>query len=112
MDGYPGVAAVARSGHVLVNADRTLKGFMTGGVPAGQTRPLRVVLAAGQSAEAEIEAQDEAANGTTDCPDAAATTLAVTAPDQRTSVVLPNRIRICAAFQVHPVVRANSGPAS
>lgn len=44
------------------------------------------------------------ANGTASCPGATATALLVTAPDQRKSTSLPDKIRICAAFQVHPVV--------
>ncbi len=101
--GYPGVAAATASGHVVANAARTPTGFMS----SSGGRVTRVVLDPGQSAYAVTEAEDNAPDGTA-CAGQAATRLLVTSPDQKVSTSVVSKLRICTAFQVHPIVSSSA----
>jgi hypothetical protein len=103
LQGYPGVAGLSQDNQVLLNAAREPRGYL-GGLPSGQSQPPRIVLAPGRVAYATVEALDAATNGSESCAGGGAISLLVTAPDQRASTAVPDEIRICADFQVHPIV--------
>jgi hypothetical protein len=100
MTGYPGVAGLNSSGQEVVQAMRTLKGFM-GGVPAGDSPPI-VTLAPGQVASAIVEGTDVPIGTAVTCPSYPA--LLVTPPNTRQSVTLNTGLPGCSAIEVHPVV--------
>jgi hypothetical protein len=105
MSGYPGVAGLNSSGQQVVQAVRTLNGFM-GGVPTGVNPPI-VTLAPGQSASAMVEGTDVPTGTATTCP--GYSTLLVTPPDTRQSTTLAIGLSGCSAIQIHPVVAGSSG---
>ena len=105
LQGYPGVAAVTADGRVVLNARRTLTGFASG---PGQGRVTPVAIRPGQSAYAITEAEDAAPDGGAACVGKAATRLLVTPPDQKVSTSIPNHLRICADFQVHPITSSSN----
>lgn len=102
LQGYPGVAVVQGS-TTLLNATRTLSGYIGGG--PGTSSPLLVTLASGGSASAIVEWVGNA--GEACYPDATGT-LEVTPPNTRSTssfgTLTLGGDGICADFEVHPVV--------
>jgi hypothetical protein len=105
MTGYPGVAGLNSSGQQVVQAMRTLNGFM-GGVPTGDSPPI-VTLTPGQVASAIVEGTDVPIGTEVTCPSYPA--LLVTPPNTRQSVTLNTGLPGCSAIEVHPVVMGTSG---
>jgi len=105
LQGYPGVAAVTAGGRVELNARRTLTGFASG---PGQGRVTPVTIRPGQSAYAITEAEDAAPDGSAACAGKSATRLLVTPPDQTMPTSIPNHLRICADFQIHPIISSGN----
>lgn len=105
LTGYPGVAGLNSSGHQVVQAMRTLNGFM-GGVPTGESPPI-VTLAPGQVASAIVEGTDVPIGGAVACPSYPA--LLVTPPNTPQSVTLNTGLPGCSGIEVHPVVMGTSG---
>lgn len=105
LTGYPGAALSTASGHV-VDARRTLSGFL-GGL-SGTSRPPVLHVAAGQTVSALLEGLSaDMAHGGRPCPRYAH--LLVTPPNQRVTVRMATPLaRICAP-QVHPVVAGSDG---
>lgn len=108
LGGYPGVAGLSASGRQIVQATRTLRGFM-GGLPSGQTTIPVVRLQPGQTASTLVEGSDVPQGNSTHCP-ALAGGLLVTPPGSRHSAHLKEGINVdCGGLQVHPVVAGSSG---
>jgi hypothetical protein len=105
MLGYPGVALVDAHGATVANAARTLRG-MAGGEPGGVVAPSYVVLPAGHSASALVEASDVPQGGVTNC---GSYNLNVTAPDQTVAVPAGTATMPRCDLQVHPVVAGTGG---
>jgi hypothetical protein len=103
--GYPGVAGLDAAGRQVVQAARTLHGFIPG-VPTGQ-RPPVVVLADGQSASAFVEGTDVPQGNDHACP--TYPRLLVTPPNTMQSVRIDMAMPGCSPLQVHPVVPGTSG---
>jgi hypothetical protein len=99
--GYPGVDALARDGHVLKHARRTLNGF-TGGAKSVRT----IAIAPGRRASAQLEAHDFNFRTSGDCR--ASESIAVTPPNTARTAHLFVRISVC-DLQIHPVVAGSSG---
>jgi uncharacterized protein DUF4232 len=104
LTGYPGVAGLNAAGRQIIQAVRTLHGFIPG-VPTGR-RPPVVVLASGQSASAFVEGSD-VPQGNAACP--TYPKLLVTPPNTRQSVTIDMSMPGCAPVQVHPVVPGTGG---
>ena|GEM_PF-1688338 len=104
--GYPGVAALNRSGVTVADATRRLSGYL-GGVAIG-TSPPTVDLAAGQSASAVVEGMAVNLSDGSACTPYAA--LLVTPPDETHSVrfALVNS-DMCSTLEIHPVVPGVTG---
>lgn len=101
--GYPGASAEDQAGRDLLDAQRTLTGYIGGAT--GLSAPPRVVLQAGDSASAVLEWDaGPTATGACDVPSAAS--LAATPPNTTKTTVLtwPNPPQICQSFEIHPVV--------
>jgi hypothetical protein len=105
LTGYPGVAALDAAGRQVIQAVRTLHGFIPG-VPTGQ-RPPVVILAGGQSASAFVEGTDVPEGNDRQCP--TYPKLLVTPPNTRQSVTVDMSMPGCSPVQVHPVVPGTSG---
>lgn len=103
--GYPGVAGLDAAGRQVVQAARTLHGFIPG-VPTGQ-RPPVVVLADGQSASAFVEGTDVPQGNDHPCP--TYPRLLVRPPNTMHSVRIDMAMPGCSPLQVHPVVPGTSG---
>jgi len=100
--GYPGAALSGSGGGTLLNAQRTLSGYI-GGAQAVNA----VTLAAGASASALLEWSDvPTGNG---CPGAGAAALLVTPPNTTATTALAPINEVCSGFQIHPVVSGTSG---
>lgn len=102
LQGYPGVAVVKGS-VTLLNATRTLTGYMSNGPGAGS--PALVTLAPGKSASAIVEWEGNAGEA---CYADGTGTLEVTPPNTRSTSAFGSLTLggqgICAGFEVHPVV--------
>jgi hypothetical protein len=109
LSGYPGVAGLDAQGVQVVQAQRTLNGYL-GGLPPGTTAPPTVSLAPGQTASAVVEGTDMPLGSATSCPSYPA--LLVTPPDLTDSVHLEAALPGCSPIQVHPVVPGSSGSAN
>jgi hypothetical protein len=105
LTGYPGVAGLDAAGRQVIQALRTLHGFLPG-VPTGR-RPPVVVLARGQSASAFVEGTDIPQGNDHACP--TYPKLLVTPPNTTQSVTIDMSMPGCSAVQVHPVVPGTSG---
>lgn len=99
--GYPGVDAIARDGHVLKHARRTLHGF-TGGAKRVRT----IAIAPGRRASAQLEAHDFNFKTSGDCR--SSESISVTPPNTARATRLFVRISVC-DLQIHPVVAGSSG---
>ena len=102
--GYPGVAGLDAAGNQVVQAVRTLNGYIRV-LPAGQGAPV-VTLATGQSA-AFVEGTDVPTGTATSCP--SYPKLLVTPPNTTQSVTIAMGMPGCSPVQVHPVVPGTTG---
>ena len=100
--GYPGVAGLDHQGHQVVQARRSLSGYLGGSYAL---RP--VALRADERASARVEGTDVPAGGPTACP--SYPRLLVTAPGLTRSQVLDASLPGCSAIEVHPVVAGTTG---
>jgi len=105
LTGYPGVAGLDVAGRQVIQAVRTLHGFIPG-VPAGR-RPPVVVLRTGQSASAFVEGTDVPQGNDRPCP--TYPKIVVTPPNTTRSVTIHMSIPGCSRPQVHPVVPDTGG---
>jgi hypothetical protein len=105
LQGYPGVAGLDAAGHQVVQAVRTLNGYMRV-LPAGASAPV-VTLAPGQSGSAFVEGTDVPTGGATSCP--TYPKLLVTPANTTHSVVVDMSMPGCSPVQVHPTVPGTSG---
>jgi hypothetical protein len=103
--GYPGVAGLSPSGIQVLQAQRSLRGYM-GGLAAGNDAPPDIPLAPGETATALVEGLNGANVGQS-CPKLSG--LLVTPPDTSHSTRVPEAPGDCGGLQVHPVVFGNSG---
>jgi len=105
LSGYPGVAALDDAGNQVVQAMRTLQGYL-GGLRAGD-RPPVVELAPGETASALVEGTNVPPGTATTCPNYPS--LLVTPPDDTRSVMVRVVVSGCSAIQIHPVVPGMTG---
>ena len=104
LHGYPGASLVDQAGDNLLNAKRTLSGYLGGGV--GLQKIPDVLLPAGGKASAVLEWSDVPdSSQPNDCDVQNATGLLVTPPNftQSTSLSLGGST-VCSDFQIHPVL--------
>lgn len=102
LDGYPGAALSGPGGSTLLNAQRTVSGYLGGAQSVGV-----VTVAAGASASALLEWSDVPAGS--GCPGAGATALLVTPPNTTATTSLAPINEVCSGFQIHPVVSGTTG---
>ncbi len=105
--GYPGVAGLDDAGLQVVQAGRTLGGYL-GGIMSGTSPPV-VELLPGETASALVEATDVPPGTERSCP--TYPMLLVTPPDDTQSVRVSLPLFGCSGFQVHPVVAGITGSA-
>jgi Protein of unknown function (DUF4232) len=105
LTGYPGVAGLNAAGAQVIQATRTLNGYMQV-LPAGQGPPV-VTLTTGQSASAFVEGTDVPVGGATSCP--TYPKLLVTPPNTTQQVTIDMSMPGCSPVQVHPVVPGTTG---
>jgi hypothetical protein len=106
LSGYPGVAGLDAQGNQVVQAQRTLRGYL-GGLDNGATTPPTVSLSPGQVASATVEGTDVPVGSATSCPTYPA--LLVTPPNLTRSVQVTAGLPGCSPIQIHPVVPGSSG---
>lgn len=115
LSGYPGIAALNSSGQEVVQAERSLSGYL-GGLWNNATTPPSVTLQPGGTASAIVEGTDNPVGTETSCP--YYPELLVTPPNLTTSVRITvtglgtppeNGLPGCTSIQVHPVVTGNTG---
>jgi hypothetical protein len=106
--GYPGVAGLDAEGNQVVQAQRTLNGYL-GGVQSGATSLPTVSLGPGQVASATVEGTDVPVGSATSCVSYPA--LLVTPPNLTDSVRVTATLPGCSPIEVHPVVAGSSGSA-
>jgi Protein of unknown function (DUF4232) len=102
--GYPGVAGLNAAGQQVVQAQRTLNGYMRA-LPPGEGPPV-VTLTTGESASAFVEGTD-VPQGNAAC--ATYPKLLVTPPNTTQSVTIDAAMPGCSPVQVHPVVPGTTG---
>ena len=111
LTGYPGAALVGANAQVLMNASRTLSGFLGGA--QGYADPPSVTLAPGAPASALLEWADvptgDGAATTANCPGMGASQLQVTPPDTTATVSMPSPGTACGGLQIHPVLAGSTG---
>lgn len=100
--GYPGVAGLDATGTQVVQAQRSLRGYM-GGTSSIET----VLIQPGQTASARVEALAFNPGDGSACNPWAE--LLVTVPDDTVSTRLPWTSDGCAQLEVHPVVPGGTG---
>jgi hypothetical protein len=111
LTGYPGVAGLNPSGAQVVQASRTLSGYLRGLLPGATALPV-VSLAPGQTASALAEGTDNP-TGPQPCPHYPA--LLVTPPglteqvQVQVSDLSTQGFPGCSGVEVHPVVPGSSG---
>jgi len=101
--GYPGAAGVNAAGAQVVQAARTLTGYLGG---CHCSAPQAVQLAPGQQASSLLEGD---IGGGDECLDV--TSVLVTPPDAKTSTAIPMRVNRC-HLQIHPVLPGTTGGAA
>ncbi|HTZ43756.1 MAG TPA: DUF4232 domain-containing protein [Jatrophihabitans sp.] len=102
LTGYPGVALLTAAGHQAMQAERTPRGYLTSGLPAGSDRIPTVTLAPHETARAGLEWED-VPRGDASCGDYPA--LLVTPPNTTRSTKLAvGGIHVCQKLQIHPVL--------
>ena len=101
ISGYPTVDLVTASGSLVAHAQHTLSGMA-----GGPTAIMSIILAAGSSASALVEASDVPQGGITDCGSYG---LMVTPPSQTVAVPAGTAMMPKCEIQVHPLVAGTSG---
>lgn len=102
VQGYPGAAGVNAAGAQVVQATRTLTGYLGG---CHCSAPQAVPLAPGQQASSLLEGD---IGGGDEC--LVVTSVLVTPPATRTSTAIAMRVDDC-HLQIHPVVPGTTGGA-
>jgi Protein of unknown function (DUF4232) len=115
LSGYPGAAGLNAQGQQVVQASRTVNGYL-GGLVDGVIAPPVVMLAPGAEGSAMVEGTDNPVGTETSCPTYPA--LLVTPPD----LTMSTTVRVsdigsppttglpgCSRIQVHPVVPGTTG---
>lgn len=116
LSGYPGVAGLDANGNQVVQAQRTVSGYL-GGLQVGANPP-SVSLAPGDTASAIVEGTDDPVGTATTCPYYSA--LLVTPPNLTKSARVtvtglgsnPSGLAGCSPIEVHPVASGSGGGAS
>ncbi len=106
MRGYPGVEGLAGNGKAVVEARRTIDGYLGGSRPGSPER--RVLLQSGQTASALLEGHLGPISGGAPCR--FYVSLRVTAPNDIRSVELLHQYSLC-YLEIHPVVFGKTGGA-
>lgn len=106
--GYPGVAGLDAAGTQVVQATRTLSGYL-GGLQTGTTPPPTVDLAPGGTASAYVETIDHPIGTPPYAPCPQYTELLVTPPTATQSVRVGMTLPACNGLDVHPVVAGTTG---
>ena len=115
LTGYPGIAGLNASGQQVIQATRTLSGYLGGLWNSAMTLP-RISLAPGQVASAIVEGTDNPVGTATSCP--YYDYLLVTPPNLTNSTRVSvfglgtsptNGLPGCSTIEVHPVVPGSSG---
>jgi hypothetical protein len=106
LSGYPGAALSGSGGSTLLNAQRTMSGYLGGA--QGSSAPASVPLASGATASALLEWSDVPVGGG-GCPGTGATALLVTPPNTTVTTTLAPINVVCSGFQIHPVVPGSTG---
>lgn len=104
--GYPGVAGLDSAGHQVVQATRTLNGYVRV-LPPNVVHPPVVTLSPGQTASAIVEGSDVTVGNQTGCP--TYPQLLVTPPNTTHSVLINFAMPGCIPVQVHPTVPGTKG---
>jgi len=104
LHGYPGASLTSQSGADLLDASRTLSGYLGGAV--GLAKAPTVVLAPGGRASAVLEWSD-VQNGSAPggCEVQNAANLVVTPPNFTQSTTLAAAVQVCSGFDIHPVLK-------
>jgi len=110
--GYPGAGVTDRPGQVVLNARRSLSGYL-----GGTTNVSTVTLENGGYASALLEWDAAPQDGQTtpvgaDCPGMDGGELLVTPPNTTIATAFPAPGDLCSDFYVHPVVPGTSGVTS
>ena len=103
LHGYPGASITAQDGTDLLDAKRTLSGYLGGAV--GLKKAPVISLAAGERASAVLEWSDvDSGSGCTPTNQA---NLVVTPPNftQSSTLSIAKGTEICSGFQIHPVLK-------
>jgi hypothetical protein len=112
--GYPGIAGLDASGHQVVQAQRTLSGYL-GGLQDGSTALPDVTLNPGEVASAVVEGTDNPSGTETSCPSypyLLVTPPGLTVSTRLTVTGLGNSepgLPGCTRIEIHPVVPGGSG---
>jgi hypothetical protein len=106
LTGYPGVAMLSSTGQQLLQAQRSLSGYL-GGLASNTTVPPAVTLQPSQTASAIVEGTDVPAGTETSCPSYPA--LLVTPPNLTQSTKVTPGLPGCSTIYVHPVVPGSTG---
>jgi uncharacterized protein DUF4232 len=109
--GYPGAVLVGAGGRTVLDAERTMSGYLGGDASGGG--PSSVTLAPGAAASALLEWSDvPTAPGApvgANCPGMGSLHLLVTPPNTTATVSLAAIGSACQGFEVHPVVPGTTG---
>jgi hypothetical protein len=110
VQGYPGAGVTDHFDKVVVlNATRSLGGYMGG----GYSSPATITLAPGAVASTVLEWLDAPLNGQTpvgaDCPGMDDGKLLITPPNTTASTSFSAPANLCAGFYVHPLISGSSG---
>jgi hypothetical protein len=101
LTGYPAVLVLNSSGHPVVRATPTPKGYL-----GGHDRPSTVLVAPGEPASALLEGELIDINGNRCSPQPG---LQITPPNSTLPARVPVSTAICGGVQIHPVVAGTSG---
>jgi hypothetical protein len=114
LTGYPGAELTGVNGRLVMNATRTMSGYMGGA--QDRSEPLLVTLAPGAVASALLEwatvPTGPGAPVGANCPGMGAEQLLVTPPDTTATVSLQPIGSACQDFEIHPVVSGATGRTS
>lgn len=101
---YPGLDGVGKNGRSVVNASRTLRGYL-----GGPGRISEVVLMNGDVASSLVEGLSGRSDGGPPCPDYSS--YLVTPPNETHSRRIPSSSVLCYP-EIHPVTKGKTGGAS
>jgi len=106
LHGYPGASLTGSDGTDLLDATRTLSGYLGGAV--GLSKTPDVQLAAGERASAVLEWSDvRSSSEPGGCEVQNAANLVVTPPDftQSATLTFAAGAQVCSGFEIHPVLK-------